>query len=104
ANGPVPERLHELVVLELAILGLVRVAEDDEIDVGLRELLRLDRMLLARAEEIVEERDIELEDLDELEQSSVGNVELAIEVERARVRVRAVLRDLSVVDVAGELG
>ena len=36
--------------------------------------------------------------------AAVGDVELAVEVERARVRVRAVLGDLAVVDVAGELG
>jgi rRNA maturation endonuclease Nob1 len=80
------------------------VADDDLVDVGLRELLRLDLVLLRRAEQIVEERDVELQDLDELEDAAVGDVELAVEVEGARVRVRAVLRDLAVVDVARELG
>ena len=63
----VAQGLHELVVQELLVLGLVRVADDDLVDVGLRELLRLDLVLLRRAEQIVEERDVELQDLDELE-------------------------------------
>ena len=100
----VAERLHELVVQELLVLGLVGVAEDHLVDVGLRELLRLDLVLLRRAEQVVEERDVELEHLDELDDAAVGDVELAVEVERARIGVRAVLGDLAVVDVAGELG
>ena len=35
---------------------------------------------------------------------SVGDVEFAVEVERPRVAVAAVLGDLAVVDVAGQLG
>ena len=85
----VAERLHELVVEELLVLGLVGVAEDDLVDVGLRELLRLDLALLGRAEQVVEERDVELQDLDELEDAAVGDVELAVEVERARIGVGA---------------
>ncbi len=61
-------------------------------------------MLLRGAEQIVEEGDVELEDLDELDDAAVGDVELAVEVEGARVGVRAVLGDLAVVDVARELG
>ena len=63
----VAQGFHELVVQELLVLGLVRVADDDLVDVRLRELLRLDLVLLRRAEQIVEERDVELQDLDELE-------------------------------------
>ena len=100
----VAKRLHELVVLELLVLGLVGVADDDFVDVGLRELLRLDLVLLRRAEEVVEERDVELEHFDELDDAAVGDVELAVEVEGARIGVGAVLGDLAVVDVAGELG
>ena len=100
----VAERLHELVVQELLVLGLVGVADDDLVDVGLRELLRLDLVLLRRAEQVVEERDVELQHFDELDDAAVGDVELAVEVERARIGVRAVLGDLAVVDVAGELG
>ena len=100
----VAQRLHELVRLELLVLGLVRVPDDDLVDVGLRELLRLDLVLLRRAEEVVEERHVELQDLDELDDAAVRDVELAVEVEGARVRVGAVLGDLPVVDVAGELG
>ena len=68
------------------------------------ELLRLDLVLLRAPEQIVEERDVELEHLDELDDAAVGDVELAVEVERARIGVRAVLGDLAVVDVARELG
>ena len=98
------KRFHELVVLELLVLGLVGVADDDLVDVGLRELLRLDLVLLRRAEQVVEERDVELQHFDELDDAAVGDVELAVEVEGARVGVGAVLGDLAVVDVAGELG
>src|SRR5512138_2901645 len=42
----VAQRLHELVRLELLVLGLVGVPDDDLVDVGLRELLRLDLVLL----------------------------------------------------------
>ena len=100
----IPERFHELVVQELLVLGLVCVPEDDLVDVRLRELLRLDLVLLRRAEQIVEERDVELQHLDELDDAAVGDVELAVEVEGARVGVGAVLGDLAVVDVASELG
>ena len=88
----------------LLVLGLVRVTDDHLVDVGLRELLRLDLVLLRGAEQVVEERDVELQHLDELDDAAVGDVELAVEVERARIGVGAVLGDLAVVDVAGELG
>src|SRR5204862_5035276 len=97
----VAERLHELVVEELLVLGLVGVTDDDLVDVSLRELLRLDLALLRRTEQVVEEGDVELQDLDELEDAAVRDVELAIEVERARIRVRAERGDLAIVDVAG---
>ncbi len=100
----IPQGFHELVVQELLVFGLVRVTEDHLVDVGLRELLRLDLVLLRRAEQIVEERDVELEHLDELDDAAVGDVELAVEVERARVGVRSILGDLPVVDVTGQLG
>src|SRR4030095_8538397 len=79
----VAERLHELVVQELLVLRLVRVTDDDLVDVGLRELLRLDLLLLRRSEEVVEERDVELQHLDELDDATVRDVELAVEVEGA---------------------
>ena len=56
------------------------------------------------AEQVVEERHVELQHLDELDDAAVGDVELAVEVEGARIGVGAVLGDLAVVDVAGELG
>jgi hypothetical protein len=42
-DGAVAQRLHELVGEELLVLGLVGVADDDLVDVRLRELLGLDR-------------------------------------------------------------
>ena len=100
----VAERFHELVVLQPAILGLVRVADDHLVDIGLGELLRLDAVLLARAEQVVQERHVELQHFDELDDAAVGDVEFAVEVERPRIAVAAVLGDLAVVDVAGQLG
>ncbi len=55
-------------------------------------------------EEVVEEGDVELEDLDEFDDAAVGDVELAVEVEGPGVALGAVLGDLAVVDVAGQLG
>ena len=98
------KRLHELVVLQLRYSGLVRVAEDHFVDVGLRELLRLDLVFLRRAQQIVQEGHVQLQHLDELDHAAVGDVQLAVEVERARVAVGAVLGDLAIVDVAGQLG
>ncbi len=100
----IAESFHELVREELLVLGLVRVTDDHLVDVGLRELLRLDAVLLRGAEKVVEERDVELQHLDELDDAAVRDVKLTVEVERARIGVRAVLGDLPVVDVAGELG
>jgi len=45
-DGSVAQRLHELVRLQLAILRLIRMADDDRVDVGLRELLGLDFVFL----------------------------------------------------------
>ena len=100
----VAQRFHELVVLQAAIFRLVGVAEDDLVDVGLGELLRLDLVFLRRAEQVVEERHVELQHLDELDEAAVGDVQFAVEVERPRVAVGAVLGDLAVVDVAGQFG
>src|SRR5690625_7957126 len=77
--------------------------DDDLIDIGLCEFLRLDLVFLARAEEVVEEGDIEFEDLDEFYQAPVRDIEFAIEVEGARIRVRAVEGDLPIVDIASQL-
>ncbi len=100
----IAQRLHELVALQLAVLRLVGVPDDHLVDVGLRELLGLDLVLLRRPQQVVQEGHIQLEHLDELDDAPVGHVELSVEIERARVGVRAVLGDLAVVDVAGQLG
>ena len=100
----VAQRFHELVVLQPAILGLVRVPDDHLVDIGLRELLRLDPMLLARTQQVVQKRHIELQHFDKLDNAAIGDVEFAVEVECPRIAVAAVLGDLAVVDVAGELG
>ena len=88
----------------LLVFRLVGVADDDLVDVGLGELLGLDLVFLAGAEQVVEEGDVELEDFDELDDAAVGDVELAVEVEGARIALGAVLGDLAIVDVAGQLG
>ena len=80
------------------------MADDHFVDVGLGEFLRLDLVFLAGAEQVVEERHVELEHFDELDDAAVGDVEFAVEVEGPRIAVAAVLGDLAVVDVAGELG
>ncbi len=80
------------------------MADDHRVDVGLGELLRLDLVLLRRAEQVVQEGHVELEHFDELDHAPVGDVELAVEIERPRIALAAELGDLAVVDVAGELG
>ncbi len=80
------------------------MAQNDFIDVGLGELLRLDLVLLAGAQQIVQKRHVQLEHFHELDDATVGDVEFAVEVEGPRVAVAAVLGDLAVVDVAGQLG
>ena len=100
----VAQCFHELVVLKLAILRFVRMADNHFVDVGLRELLRLDFMFLACAEQVVQERDFEFQNFDELDDAAVRNIELAVEIERPGIRVRTVDRDLAIVDVAREFG
>src|SRR5690348_4035123 len=80
------------------------MADNHFIDIRLRKLLRLDLMLLRSAEQIVQERYVELQHFDELNHATISDIELAIEVESARIRVRTVLGDFTVIDVAGELG
>ena len=103
-DRPVAEGFHELIGLELLVLRLVGVPDDHLVDVGLGELLGLDLVLLAGAEQVVEEGDVELEDLDEFDDAAIGDVELAVEIEGAGVALGAVLRDLAIIDVAGQLG
>ena len=78
--------------------------DDHLVDVGLGELLGLDLVFLAGTQQVVEERHVELEDLDELDDAAVGDVELAVEVEGPGIALGAVLGDLAVVDVTGQLG
>ncbi len=99
----VAEGFHQLVVLQPLVLRLIGVADDELVDVRLRELLGLDGVLLRRAQEVVEERHVQLQDFDELDDAPVGDVELAVEIERARIGVAAELGDLPVVDVARQL-
>ncbi len=61
--------------------------DDDRVDVRLCELLRLDLVLLRRAQQVVQERDIELQNFDELDHAAIGDVELTIEVEGSRIGV-----------------
>ena len=98
----VAERLHHFVALQLLVFRLIRVAEDHFVDVGLRELLRLDHVFLRCAQQVIQERHIELEHFDEFDDAAIGDVQFAVEVERARIGIRAILRDLAIVDVAGQ--
>src|SRR5262249_36902620 len=43
-------------------------------------------------------------DLDELHQAAIGNIELTVEIKRARIAVGAVFGNLAIVDIAGQLG
>ncbi len=103
-HRPVAQRLHELVVLELLELRLIGVADDHLVNVRLGELLRLDLVLLRGTEQVIEERHVELEHLDEFDDPAVGDVELPVEVESPRVGIRAIFGDLAIVDIPGELG
>ena len=80
------------------------MTDDDLVDVGLGELLGLDLVFLAGAQQVVEEGDVELQDLDELDDAAVGDIELAVEIERPRIALGAIFGDLAIVDVAGQLG
>ena len=101
-DGTIAQCFHELVVLQASVLRLVRVSEDDFVDVGLREFLRLDLVFLAGAQQVVQERHVQFQDFDELDDAAIGDVELAVKVERPRIAVGAVLGDLAIVDVAGQ--
>ena len=103
-HRPVAQGLHELVGLELLVLRLVGVTDDHLVDIGLGELLGFDLVFLAGPEQVVQERHVELEDLDEFDDAAIGDVELAVEVERARIALGAILGDLSIVDVPGKFG
>ena len=102
-DRPVAERLHHLVALELLVFRLIVMPQNDLIDVGLRELLGLDQMFLACPQQVVQKRHVELQYFDEFDDSPVGNVQFAVKVERPRVGVGSIQRDLAIVDVAREL-
>src|SRR5580704_11745228 len=80
------------------------MADNDRVDVGLSKLLRLDLVLLRSAQQVVQERHIELEHFDEFDHAAVGDVEFAVEVERPRIALAAELGNFAIVDVAGEFG
>ena len=100
----VAKRFHELIVLEFPVFRLVGMADDDFIDIGLRELLRFDLVLLACAEQVIQKCDFELQDFDELDDAAIGYIEFAVEVERASIRVGAIDGDLPIIDIAREFG
>ncbi len=100
----VTQGLHELVVLQTPVFRFVGVPQDDFIDIGLSELLRLDLVFLAGPQEIVKEGHIQLEDFHEFHHAPVGDVEFAIEIKGARIAIAAVFGNLAVVDVARQFG
>ena len=57
-------------------------------------------MFLARAEQVIEKRDIQFQDFDEFDNSSIRDVEFAIEVERTGITIRTEFCDLSIIDVS----
>ena len=81
----IPKRFHELVVLKLFELRFVGVTDNDFIDIGLRKLLGLDLVLLRSTEQIVQEGHIELKNFDELNDTTISDVEFAVEIKRARI-------------------
>ena len=101
-DRPVAQGLHELVVLQPAVFRFVGVADDDFVDICLREFLRFDLVFLAGTQQIVQKRDIQFEDFDEFNQPAIGDVELAVKIERPRIAVGPVFGDLAVIDVAGQ--
>ena len=80
------------------------VPNDHLVNISLGKLLRLDAMLLAGPEQVVEKGHIQLEHLDKLDDAAIGDIKLAIEVKGARVRVRAVDSDLTIINIARQLG
>ena len=53
-NGSISESLHELIVDEFVVFRLIGMPDDHLVNVGLRELLRLDFVLLRRAQQVVQ--------------------------------------------------
>ena len=103
-DGAIAEGFHHFVALQAFVLGFVGVTQDHFIDVRLRELLGLDGVFLRSTQQVIQERDVELEDFDEFADAAIGDVELAIEVEGTRVTVAAVHGDFAIVDIAREFG
>jgi hypothetical protein len=90
-----------VVGLELLPLGLVRVRDDDGVDVDHAVAARRgDDLLLRRRDHGVEVLGLVLEDLDELDDAAVADVERAVQVEHARVAlaVDVELRDVLAAD------
>ena len=79
------------------------MSKDHFINVRLGEFFGFDAVFLASAEQIVQKRHVQLEHFDELDDSPVRNVELAVEIKRSRVAIATVLGDFSIVNVAGQL-
>jgi hypothetical protein len=80
------------------------MSDDHFVDIRLREFLRFDLVFLAGAEQIVQKRNFQLQDFDEFDDAAVGDIELAVKIERAGVGVRSIDGDLPVIDVARQFG
>src|SRR5690606_1774527 len=100
-NGSIAQRLHELVVEQAIVFSLVGVADDDLINVRLSEFLGFDAVFLRSTQEIVKKGNIKFQNFNELYDTTIGDVEFTIKVEGARVRVRTVLSNFSIVNVTG---
>src|SRR4030042_3378580 len=71
-DGAVAQGLHEFVGEELFKLGLVGMPDDYLVDVGLGEFFGFNKVFLRGHQEVVEKGYIELENLDKLDNHTVG--------------------------------
>ena len=60
-------------------------------------------MFLRRAEQVVEESDIQLQDFNEFNHSAISHIEFAVKIEGSRIRFAAVFSDLAIINVTGQL-
>ena len=84
-DSPVAESFHQFVILQFSIFRFVCMADDDFIDAGLREFFRFDVVFLRSAEQVIKEGDIQFQHFNEFDDSAVGDIEFAVEIEGTRV-------------------
>ena len=102
-DGSIPQSLHELIVQKLSVFRLICMTNDQLIDIGLREFLRLYLVLLGGSKQVIQKRHIQLENFDKFDDASVRNIEFTIKVESPWIRIRPKQSNLFVVDIARQL-